>query len=141
MSPQQKPDSPPTRLPRAEDELPKTNNRIEGWHNKLQAAIGAKNPSLWTLITALQRDHSLNEVSIAQMIGGHHAEPRRKKNTFDVKIEFATYYAIMKIATPLIISEPLPTISHSRVYYLLMTFENEHGGIQYYFENIKYPSN
>ena len=23
--------------------------------------------------------HSLNEVAIAQMIGGHHAEPRRKK--------------------------------------------------------------
>ena len=64
---------------RAEDELPKTNNRIEGWHNKLQAAIGAKNPSLWTLITALQRDHALNEVAIAQIIGGHQAEPRRKK--------------------------------------------------------------
>ena len=74
---------------RAQDELSKTNNRIEGWHNKLQAAIKAKNPSLWTQITVLQRDHSLNEVAIAQMIGRHHTEPE-EKSTFDVKIEFAT---------------------------------------------------
>ena len=64
---------------RAEDELPKTNNNVEGWHRGMRSAVNACHPSIWKLIEVLQRDNALCTVAIAQAIGGHSPEPRRKK--------------------------------------------------------------
>ena len=35
---------------RAEQELPRTNNNIEGWHRRLQAVVSAYDPSIWKCI-------------------------------------------------------------------------------------------
>ena len=64
---------------RADEELPKTNNHVEGWHRRMQSAVSACHPSIWKLIDVLRRDHALCAVSIAQAVGGHTPEPRRKK--------------------------------------------------------------
>ena len=36
-------------------------------------------PSIWKLIEILQRDYALGAVAIAQAVGGHSPEPRRRK--------------------------------------------------------------
>ena len=45
----------------------------------MQSAVSACHPSIWKLIDVLRRDHALCAVSIAQAVGGHTPEPRRKK--------------------------------------------------------------
>ena len=64
---------------RADEELPKTNNHVEGWHRRMRSAVNSCHPSIWKLIEILQRDYELGAVAIAQAVGGHSLEPRRRK--------------------------------------------------------------
>ena len=64
---------------RADDELPKTNNHVGGWHRRMKEAVTACHPPIWGLIEVLQQDYALNAVNIEQIDGGHTPEPRRKK--------------------------------------------------------------
>lgn len=64
---------------RVERHLPRTNNNVEGWHRKMQAAVSAHHPNIWRFMTILHREHSLVNVVVAQRLGGHDAEPKKKK--------------------------------------------------------------
>ena len=45
----------------------------------MRAAVNACHPSIWKFIEVIQHDHALCNVVIAQAVGGHTPEPRRKK--------------------------------------------------------------
>ena len=64
---------------RSRDELPRTNNHVEGWHRRLQANLDVYHPTLWKLIDVLKREESLVRTEIAQAVGGHLAPAQRRR--------------------------------------------------------------
>lgn len=61
------------------DDLPKTNNSIEGWHRHFSSLIGAHHPSFWTFVENLKKEQSLNEKKMEQIISGREAPKQIKK--------------------------------------------------------------
>ena len=72
---------------RVENELPRTNNSVEGWHRKMQAAVAADHPNIWRFINVLKSKHGFHKVVIGQRLGGHAIEPP-KKNIVTPILEF-----------------------------------------------------
>ena len=61
------------------DDLPRTNNAVEGWHRSFQANVGAYHPNFWKFIDILKREQNLTQVNIAQAQAGHQPEPQRRR--------------------------------------------------------------
>ena len=49
------------------DDLPRTNNAVEGWFRNFQASVGAYHPNFWKFIDILKREQNLTQVSIAML--------------------------------------------------------------------------
>jgi hypothetical protein len=60
------------------DDIPRTNNSVEGWHNSFNSMLSAHHLSIWAFITALKKEESLNRFKIEQYTAGF--EPSKKKN-------------------------------------------------------------
>ena len=63
---------------RTDEELPRTNNHIEGWHNRFNQNVGSAHPTLWKFIESLQREESMVRAEIAQVLGGHPVTQKKK---------------------------------------------------------------
>lgn len=50
--------------------LPKTNNSLEGWHRGFQEQVCADHPNIWKFISAIKKEQSLSEVKIEQYLSG-----------------------------------------------------------------------
>ena len=61
------------------DDLPRTNNAVEGWHRSFQGNVGAYHPNFWKFIDILKREQNLTQVNIAQARAGHQPEPQRRR--------------------------------------------------------------
>ena len=61
---------------RTREELPRTNNSIEGWHQRFSQNCDGSHPTLWTLLRLFQREDSLR-AEIFQLIGGHPVVQKR----------------------------------------------------------------
>ena len=61
------------------NDLPRTNNVVEGWHRSFQANVGAYYPNFWKFIDILKREQNLTQVIIAQARAGHQPEPQRRR--------------------------------------------------------------
>lgn len=59
--------------------LPKTNNSIEGWHRSYGESVGACHPNIWKFINCLKKEQSYNELKVEQILGGANIEQPRKK--------------------------------------------------------------
>jgi hypothetical protein len=64
---------------RVNGNLPRTNNNVEGWNRKMQAAVSCHHPNIWRFITILKREYGLNNNVIDQALGGHAPPPPKKK--------------------------------------------------------------
>nr|CAD7399844.1 unnamed protein product [Timema cristinae] len=62
-------------------ELPKTNNNIEGWHRGFQQHITASHPSFCKFISIIKMEQFLNEVRIEQYISGQKPRQHKKYRT------------------------------------------------------------
>lgn len=60
--------------------LPRTNNAIEGWHNKMVHFIGGKNPNIWNFLDKLKNSQSNTESIINDIMVG--VPPRQKKKNY-----------------------------------------------------------
>ena len=60
------------------DELPRTNNHMEGWHKRFQNTCSCAHPDIWKFIKLLQGEESLVHVEIRQMVSGH-PPPKQKR--------------------------------------------------------------
>ncbi|XP_055306982.1 uncharacterized protein LOC129571240 [Sitodiplosis mosellana] len=58
--------------------FPRTNNHIEGWHNKVNRMWGA-HPNIFTFIDQLKKEQDMTEMAIAQVEGGKEPGARRTK--------------------------------------------------------------
>ena len=52
------------------ENLPKTNNNIEGWHNGFQRLISAHHPNIWNFIKAIKKEQSISELKYEQLLSG-----------------------------------------------------------------------
>lgn len=57
----------------------RTNNRLEGWHNRLNRLAGRNHPNIYQLIELLQKEDSVSEVKILQLQSGGLPVRRRNK--------------------------------------------------------------
>ena len=64
---------------RVVDDLPRTNNSLEGWHNHLQSNITAFHPNIWKFLDVLKSEQALTAVTINQMLAGFPAPPQKKR--------------------------------------------------------------
>jgi len=55
---------------RVEDELPRTNNHLEEWHNRFNAFIGERHANIWKFIKGLKEDSNLHEYTRVQVLMG-----------------------------------------------------------------------
>ena len=60
-------------------EGPRTNNHLEGWHNKLKKRFGIAHPTIYKLIDEFKKEQAVNEVKIGQYSNGGHKRKRAKK--------------------------------------------------------------
>ena len=52
---------------RTDDELPRTNNAVEGWHRGFQAHVSACHPVFWKFLEVLQKEETVVRVGILKM--------------------------------------------------------------------------
>ena len=63
---------------RVEEDLPRTNNQVEGWHRKMNTAMGACNPTIWRFLDVLIKEQGLTDLKLNQAQGGHEAPQQRR---------------------------------------------------------------
>ena len=64
---------------RTDDELPQTNNSVEGWHRSFQGHVSACHPVFWKFLSVLQKEENMIRISIVQHLAGHPAPPPRQR--------------------------------------------------------------
>ena len=71
-----------------QSEEDRTNNRLEGWHNRLNRLAGRDHPNLFQLITLLQKEEAVTEFKILQLqAGGPEMQKRAKWQRMDKRIK------------------------------------------------------
>ena len=71
------------------NELPLTNNNMEGWHTHFSTMLIQTHPSIWEFIDALKLYESHNRMLIAQILAGA-APPPQKRVYRDINACIAT---------------------------------------------------
>ena len=66
---------------RTDDELPKTNNVVEGWHRGFQAHVSACHLVFWKFLYVLQKEETVVRVGILQNEGDHQPPAQRRRYT------------------------------------------------------------
>lgn len=64
---------------RTHDEMPRTNNHIEGWHRRFQSLCAGWHPTFWKFINILKKEQSINRAEILQAQGGHPPPAQRRR--------------------------------------------------------------
>ncbi|XP_044597080.1 uncharacterized protein LOC123273681 [Cotesia glomerata] len=62
------------------DEVERTNNSIEGWHNRFNMRVQNAHVTIWQFIEFLRNKQGLTEYELEQMVGGK--EPSKKKRKY-----------------------------------------------------------
>lgn len=63
------------------EEGPRTNNHIEGWHNKVNRIIGKAHPNVFELVELFKMEQASTEVTLRQLAAGGLLPNPRKKYT------------------------------------------------------------
>ena len=62
-----------------QQEMPRTNNHIEGWHRKFQGICASYHPKFWKFLELLQKEQSINQVAIIQAEAVHPPPAQRRQ--------------------------------------------------------------
>jgi len=60
------------------DDLPRTINNVEGWHNDFNSLIGIRHPSVLKFVAGIKKSQTLAEVRIAHSNSGKILPGQRK---------------------------------------------------------------
>lgn len=52
------------------NDLPRTNKAVEGWHNSYTSILEMTNPTIWKCIEAIRKEESLTRLKIELLIAG-----------------------------------------------------------------------
>ena len=64
---------------RTNDELPRTNNNIEGWHRRFSLQVSSCHPTLRKFIDFLKDEENMVRVEIVQQLVGHAPQAQRRR--------------------------------------------------------------
>ena len=64
---------------RTDDELPRANNSVEGWHRSFQGHVSACRPVFWKFLSVLQKEENMICILIVQHLARHPAPPPRQR--------------------------------------------------------------
>jgi len=64
---------------RTMEELPRTNNTVEGWHRGFSSNVGCCHPNIFKFLKYLMREQAVQCVRMTQEVAGIAREPPRKK--------------------------------------------------------------
>ncbi|XP_063442112.1 uncharacterized protein LOC134722421 [Mytilus trossulus] len=70
-------------------EGPRTNNHLEGWHNKLKKRVKTAHPNIFEIINVLKKEQAANEVKKVQYAAGGKMRGKAKKYR-ELEERFAT---------------------------------------------------
>ncbi|XP_071145035.1 uncharacterized protein [Mytilus edulis] len=70
-------------------EGPRTNNHLEGWHNKLKKRVKIAHPNIFEIINVLKKEQAANEVKKVQYAAGGKMRGKAKKYR-EIEERFAT---------------------------------------------------
>lgn len=62
------------------EDLPKTNNSVEGWHRGFEAQLTSYHPNIWKFVECIKREQTLSNAKIEQYLAGQ--EPPLKKRKY-----------------------------------------------------------
>ena len=83
---------------RVENDLPRTNNSIEGWHHRFNLNMDGAHPTLWKFIEGLKREESTVRAEVAQLLGGHPFTQQRKYADCTMRIKnIVTAYPVRRV--------------------------------------------
>ena len=63
---------------RVQNNLPRTNNHLEGWHTRFSNMFNYDHPSIWEFIDGLKRDNAYNHMLLAQMEAAAPPPPQKR---------------------------------------------------------------
>ena len=58
---------------------PRTNNHVEGWHNKINCLAGKSHPNIYEIVELFKTEQAATEVSLLQLEAGGVVEPVQAK--------------------------------------------------------------
>ena len=64
---------------RTDEQLPRTENSVEGWHRSFQAGFGSYYPIFWRYLSHLIKEDAVHELRRSQLLVGQQAPPSRKR--------------------------------------------------------------
>ena len=62
---------------RVRDNLPRTNNNVEGWHNRFSKSFRHHHANIWKFIDGVKGDSALNHMAMIQQVAGGPNPPQR----------------------------------------------------------------
>ncbi|XP_025191560.1 uncharacterized protein LOC112591837 [Melanaphis sacchari] len=60
------------------ENIPRTNNSVEGWHNGIASSLNACHPTIWKCIGLFKKEESLVRLQVEQLITGNTMGVKRK---------------------------------------------------------------
>ena len=72
---------------RIHEDLPRTNNSVEGWHNAFNLRVGVSHPTVRKLVEKIQKEQADNELLLQQVRAGAHVRaPKRIYRQLDGRL-------------------------------------------------------
>ncbi len=62
----------------------RTNNHLEGWHNRLKRVVGKAHPNMFEFVEVVQKEQTATEVLLAQLEAGARPPRRAKKSMAEI---------------------------------------------------------
>ena len=63
---------------RTDNDLPRTNNAVEGWHRGFQSHVTTCHPSFWKFTDIMKQEEGLVRAGVLRNQGGHSPPPQRR---------------------------------------------------------------
>ena len=72
---------------RSTDGLPRTTNKIEGWHRAIQTLYDSPHPSLWRFLRGIQQEEAMQRTKFTSYLSGEKETTSRKAKEINGRIQ------------------------------------------------------
>ena len=73
---------------RVQDDLPRTNNSIEGWHRAFDQRVGITHPTIRRLVNKIRKEQANNEITLVQLSAGVSVRlPKKRYQALNMRLK------------------------------------------------------